>query len=65
MANNKTSKKVFKIKKVLLIKGENITINKKQAFKLMTTKKLYSGEYSLIIQINGKEYGNTKFYITV
>ncbi len=65
MANNKTSKKVFKIKKVLLRKGENITINKKQAFRLMTTKKLYSGEYSLIIQINGKEYGNTKFYITV
>ena len=65
MSNNKKSKKVFKIKKLLLNKGKDIDITKKQTFRVMTTKKLYSGEYSLIIQINGKEFGEEKFHITV
>ncbi len=65
MANNRKSKKVFKIKKLLLNKGKDIYITKKQTFRVMTTKKLYSGEYSLIVQINGKKFGNEKFYITV
>ena len=65
MPNNRKSNKVFKIKKILMKKDEIIEITKKQSFKVMTTKKLYDGEYSLDIQINGKEYGNIKFYITV
>ena len=59
------NKKVFKIKKISMKKDEIIEITKKQSFKVMTTKKLYSGEYSLIIQINGQEYGLNKFFITV
>lgn len=64
-AKNRKSKKVFKIKKVFLSKNESITISKKQAFKVMTTKKLYTGDYSLSIMVNGKEYGNAKFFIEV
>lgn len=48
------SQKVFKIKGVKLKKGESLLIKKKQTFKKMTTKKLYSGKHILEIQINGK-----------
>ncbi len=65
MANNRKSTKVFKIKNVLLKKDNLLEISKSHTFRIMTTKKLYSGEYSLIVQINGKEYGLEKFYITV
>ena len=64
-ANNKRSTKVFKIKKVFVEKGMKINVTKNHAFRLMTTKKLYDGEYSLSIQINGVEFGNIKFYISV
>lgn len=65
MANYRRSKKVFKIKKILLRKDQKIKITKKHTFKVMTTKKLYNGDYSLYVQINGREYGNIKFNITV
>lgn len=48
-----TNPKVFKIKKVSLKKDEVIHINKKQPFRIMTTKKLYPGEHVCEIQING------------
>ena len=64
-ANNKTSKKVFKIKKVNMKKGMKIEIVKNHPFRVMTTKKLYDGEYEIDIQINGLEFSNAKFYITV
>lgn len=51
---DKKSEKVFKLKKVSLKKSERLKISKKQAFRLMTTKKLYAGGYQLTIQINGK-----------
>jgi 3-methyladenine DNA glycosylase AlkC len=47
------SEKVFKIKTTHLKKNEEIKISKKHLFKIMTTKKLYSGTYRLEIQING------------
>ena len=48
-----TNPKVFKIKKGEFQKGELISINKKQPFRIMTTKKLYPGEHLCEIQING------------
>lgn len=64
-ANNRKSKKVFKIKKVNIEKGKQISISKNHAFRLMTTKKLYSGEHKISIQINGKEFGEVSFNLTV
>jgi len=64
-ANNKKSTKVFKIKKVDINKGDKLEVIKKHAFRVMTTKKLYDGEYSIRIQINGVEFEFAKFYITV
>ncbi len=65
MAHNKTSEKVFKIKKVTLKENELITIKKSHAFKVMTTKKLYSGDYKISLQINGKIYNEDHFSLTV
>ena len=65
MSNNKKSTKVFKIKKLLMNETTKVLIKKKHPFRVMTTKKLYSGEYNLEIQINGKEFGSIKFFITV
>lgn len=63
MARNKISEKVFKIKKIELIKDTELTIKKRHPFRVMTTKKLYSGEYKLVIQINGSQFLEEKFYI--
>ena len=54
-----------KIKKVNMKKGMKIEIVKNHPFRVMTTKKLYDGEYEIDIQINGLEFSNAKFYITV
>ena len=65
MAREKRSDKVFKIKKISLDQGESLTIEKKHLFKSMTTKKLYSGEYTLNLQINGHSYEKLVFNLTV
>lgn len=65
MANNKTSEKVFKLKKTQLKKGIPIHLKKKHPFKVMTTKKLYGGDYKLILQINGKLYDELPFVIHI
>lgn len=62
---NRKSSKVFKIRKIILNKDNSVKISKKHAFKVMTTKKLHSGEHSLVIQINGKEYGREVFNLSV
>ena len=55
--------KIFKIKKISLKKGATITINKRQAFRIMTTKKLYPGKHILELQINGKKYPMGNFHL--
>jgi len=65
MANKKRSLKVFKIKKIKMSNGEKIVIFKRMQFKPMTTKKLYSGDYILTIQINGKVYSSKGFTLSI
>ncbi len=65
MAKMKRSEKVFKIKKCTIKKDKSILVQKKHPFKVMTTKKLYSGEYIITLQINGKQYNQDKFYLEV
>lgn len=65
MANAKTSEKVFKMKKINLKKGETAHLKKAHPFRRMTTKKLYTGDYKLSIQINGKVYSELPFKIAV
>ena len=53
--NNQFGKKVFKISERTFLPNESIIINKKQSFKLITTKKFYSGGHQLSIIVNGEE----------
>jgi len=57
----KPSTKVFKLKEVFATKGQIIKLQKKHPLKLMTTKRLYAGEHSITIQVNGVEYGSLSF----
>jgi 3-methyladenine DNA glycosylase AlkC len=53
--NGTHSKKVFKISERYMSADEKLTITKKQSFKLITTRKFYSGTQRLAIIINGGE----------
>jgi 3-methyladenine DNA glycosylase AlkC len=62
----KLSPKVHKIKKLDLTQGEKVTISKEHLFKAnMTTRKLYSGEHRLVLQINGNNYCDLAFNLKV
>lgn len=52
-ANGTTSPKVFKLKNLRLAGGEIITLNKRIAFKPMTTRTLYAGRHLVDLMING------------
>ena len=54
-ANGQLAKKVFKISERIYQPGEKADINRKQSFKLITTRKFYSGKHQLSIIINGEE----------
>lgn len=57
----KPSTKVFKLKEVTLEKGQIFKLKKKHPLKLMTTKRLYAGEHSITLQINGVDFGSLSF----
>ncbi len=62
--SGKLSPKVHKIKKLNLKKGKQISINKQHLFKAnMTTRKLYTGEHRLVLQVNGQTYYDLSFYL--
>lgn len=60
-ANGKTAPKTFKINTKKLKKGESISIKKKQSFKLISTRKMYSGEHRIEIFINGISFDELSF----
>ena len=62
-ANKKLAPKVFKITKKKIKDNEIINVNKKHSFKLINTRKYYSGKHILEIQINGKYFGKKEFYL--
>jgi 3-methyladenine DNA glycosylase AlkC len=58
------SKKVFKLKKVSLIKNQSFTISKRHPFRqFMTTRTLYTGVHEIELQINGKSFAKTSFNV--
>lgn len=54
--NGTLSKKVFKISEKTYAAGEQVTITRKQSFRLITTRVFYPGKHQLSIIINGQEY---------
>lgn len=57
--------KVFKLRELELKPGETIWINKKQAFKDLTTRKHYTGIHCLEILINGKVVVKKNFKLCI
>jgi len=54
--------KVYKLKKLVLQKGEKVLIAKEHLFKAnMSTRKLYEGKHQLMLQINGRAYEQKDF----
>ncbi len=61
-ANGKTKPKVFKLQKLVLQKGELVTLQKHHLFqKDATTYTYYQGVHTLSIQINGNKLYSTSF----
>lgn len=63
-ANGKLAAKVFKLKNIVLRANESVVIAKSYSFRLITTRRYYSGEHKLAIQVNGKEVARTDFYVS-
>ena len=52
-ANGKTSAKVYKLKNITLKPNEKLLLEKKQAFKPISTRSFHAGEHRLELLING------------
>nr|WP_121271395.1 DNA alkylation repair protein [Pedobacter schmidteae] len=64
-ASGEQSKKVFKLKEINLLPGQQLQFSKKQMFKDLTTRKHYSGQHHIEIMVNGKSYGKKEFDLVV
>lgn len=53
--------KVFKLKRLDLKPGESIVIKKRHPMKLMTTRRLYEGDHTITLQLNGHERDQLTF----
>jgi len=53
--------KVFKLKTLSVKTNEQLAVNKKHAFKAMTTRKFYPGKHRLQIIINGERFNHCSF----
>ena len=62
--NGQLTKKVFKISERQIRPTEIINIQRKQSFRIITTRKFYAGQQKLSIIINGQEREISKFELT-
>ena len=60
-ANGSLSKKVFKISEKEYAKNSMTKINRKQSFKIITTRKFHLGLHQLSVIINGKKFEKLDF----
>jgi 3-methyladenine DNA glycosylase AlkC len=61
-ASTLANKKVFKLKKLSLQKGQPASLSKQHRFRGdMTTRKLYPGRHQIEIQLNGKTHAKADF----
>ncbi len=61
-ANDSSSLKVFQLSEREFTNGEH-SIQRKQSFKDMTTRKHHAGEHTLQIMVNGQEMASTAFQV--
>ncbi|MDR3094462.1 MAG: DNA alkylation repair protein, partial [Bacteroidales bacterium] len=63
--NGQHSKKVFKISERTFLPDERADIKRKQSFRIITTRKFYSGMHKLSIIINGQEQMTADFELMI
>jgi 3-methyladenine DNA glycosylase AlkC len=62
--NGKRTKKVFKISERQFQANESTNIQRKQSFRIITTRKFYTGQHNLSIIVNGQEQNILGFELT-
>lgn len=62
-ANNSLARKVFKISEREFAPVEEVTITRKQSFKLITTRKFYTGGHRVSLIVNGQEKDIADFVV--
>ncbi|MEP1095679.1 MAG: DNA alkylation repair protein [Cyclobacteriaceae bacterium] len=60
-ANGALSKKVFKISEKVYPENSTTVVNRKQTFRVITTRKYHPGLHQVSIIVNGKEHGKISF----
>ncbi len=60
-ANNQLSKKVFKISERLILANQSIQLQKMHSFKIITTRKFYTGIHHVSLILNGFEFETNDF----
>ncbi|HEY7773323.1 MAG TPA: DNA alkylation repair protein [Marinagarivorans sp.] len=60
-ANGQHNSKVFKLKTLEADQGQVVTLSKRYSFKTITTRRYYSGQQRVHIQVNGKRVASQSF----
>lgn len=60
-ANGTLAPKVFKMTTKNLVAGANLSLKKRQSFKVISTRKFHLGKHQLVIQVNGEELAKVNF----
>ncbi len=63
-ANGRQTPKVFKHRKLSIKPGQVIQLQKKQSFRLVTTRKYYPGTHAIQPQVNGRRFELVEFELT-
>jgi len=64
-ANGKTRPKVFKLTQRKLASGDSETISRSHTIRPITTRKYYTGDHRLEIQVNGRIIAGLDFHLSV
>ncbi|HYC86285.1 MAG TPA: DNA alkylation repair protein, partial [Chryseosolibacter sp.] len=62
-SSGKTSRKIFKITEKEVAPGKMVTIERRQSFRDLTTRKHHPGKHTLTILANGKKLATTEFVV--
>lgn len=60
----KRPQKIFKLKQLDLKEGQVVTLKKKHPMRLMTTRRLFAGEHTITLQVNGEKFDQLSFDLT-
>lgn len=59
----KPGRKVFRLKRLDVEAGEEVTLTKAHPFRPMTTRRLYPGEHHVAVHVNGRERARLAFHL--